>query len=318
MPQPTATDVHVDAILTGISVAYIQSRTQYVASQVFPEIPVDKQSDKYFVYNKGDWFRDEAQKRAPATESAGGGYRLSTTSYYCDVYAFHKDIDDQVRANTDNPLNLDRDASEFVTQRMLLRKEIQWANEFFTTGKWGTDVTVANKWDDYASSDPIDDVETGRETILSTTGYMPNTMVVSYPVYRALKQHPDIIDRYKYVSSATTGNDTNILAQVFGVDRFLVAQAIRNGAVEGATDSFSFVFGKHALLCYSAPTPGLLQPSAGYCFAWRGVSDGLGATVGLSRFRMEHIRSDRVEAQMAWDNKIVAADMGYFFNSAVS
>ncbi|NBO09074.1 MAG: hypothetical protein EBV30_06965, partial [Actinobacteria bacterium] len=68
MAQPTSGDVHVDAILTNISVAYIQEQAAYVASRIFPTVPVEKQSDKYFIYTKGDWFRDEAQLRAPATE----------------------------------------------------------------------------------------------------------------------------------------------------------------------------------------------------------------------------------------------------------
>ena len=45
MPQPTQTDVHVDAILTNISVAYMQSQSAYVANTIFPTVPVSKQSD---------------------------------------------------------------------------------------------------------------------------------------------------------------------------------------------------------------------------------------------------------------------------------
>ena len=121
MPQPTTSDVHVDAILTNISLAFLQSENNFVANRVFRSIPVEKQSDKYFVYTKGDWFRDEAAVRAPASPSAGSGYTLSTATYNADVYAFHKDVDDQTRANADAPLSPDRDATEFITQRMLLR-----------------------------------------------------------------------------------------------------------------------------------------------------------------------------------------------------
>lgn len=316
MPQPTPTDVHVDAILTSISVAYMQNQTDFIASQVFPVIPVDKQSDKYFLYAKGDWFRDEAQLRAPSTESAGSGYGVSTASYSADVFALHKDVDDQTRANADTPLNVDREAALFVAQRMLLRREIQWAADYFTTSKWTTDVTVTNKWSDYAASDPISEIETGKSTILSTTGFLPNTLVLGYDVYRWLKNHPDLLDRFKYTTSENMTAD--IMARVFDVDRVLVARAIKNTAVEGATASFSFVHGKSALLAYVAPNPGLMTPSAGYTFAWRGVSDGLGATIGTSSFRMPELRSDRIESQMAWDNKIVAADLGYFFNAAVA
>ena len=116
MPQPTISDVHIDAILTNISVAYMQRAENMIADKVFPVVPVDKKSNKYFKYDKNDWFRDEAQRRAPGTESAGGGYNLSTDTYSADVWAFHKDVDDQTLANADTPLNPLREAAEFVTQ----------------------------------------------------------------------------------------------------------------------------------------------------------------------------------------------------------
>jgi hypothetical protein len=33
---------------------------------------------------------------------------------------------------------------------------------------------------------------------------------------------------------------------------------------------------------------------------------------------MQHLRADRVEAQIAWTNKTVASDMGYMFDFAVA
>lgn len=316
MAQPTANDVHIDAILTNISVAYIQDQNAFVSNKVFPTIPVEKQSDKYFIYTKGDWFRDEAQLRAPATESAGSGYNLTTATYNTQVYAFHKDVDDQVRANADNPLNPDRDATSFITQRMLLRQEVSWASEFFQTGIWATDLTPTNLWSDYTSSDPIGDVENAKSTILTSTGFLPNTMVMAYDVFRQLRNHPDIVDRVKYTSSENVTED--ILARFFGVERILVARAVRNTGLEGAATSMSSIVGKNAALYYVAPTAGVLSPTAGYQFAWRGVSDGMGANIGITRFRMPELRADRIEAQMGWDYKVIAADLGFFFNGCVA
>lgn len=322
MPQPTQSDVHVDAILTNISVAYIQNPAHYISTQVFPVVPVEKQSDIYYTYTKGDWFRDEAQKRADATESAGSGYGLSTASYYADVWALHKDIGDQTRKNTDNPLDADRDATNWLSQRMMLRQEIQWVDDYFKTGVWGTDKTGTTDftvWSDYAASDPIEDVEGGKETILQNTGLMANTLVIGYQVFRKLRNHPDIIDRIKYTQGVTGRTVTaEMLAAMFDLDRVLVAKAVKNTAAEGATDSFAFTHGKHAFLCHTAASPGLLTPSAGYVFSWRGISEGLGTDVGVSRFRMPELRADRIEAQMAWDNKVVATDLGYFFSGAVA
>ena len=319
MPQPSSSDVHVDAILTNISVAYMQDQGSYIANAVFPTLPVEKQSDKYYTYTKGDWFRDEAAKRAPSTESAGSGYGVSTASYSTDVYAFHKDIDDQVRANADSPIDLDRDATMFVTQRMLLRQEIDWSSTYFTTGVWATDkvgVTDFPVWSDYSTSDPIDNIEAGKSTMLTSTGFMPNILVIGYDAFRQLRHHPDVVDRVKYTSSSVPSEQ--ILASLFGVDRVLVTRAIKNSGAEGAADSFAQVHGKNAALYYVAPQPGLLTPSAGYQFAWRGVSDGLGQNIGISRFRRPEIRADRVEAQMAWDFKVVSADLGYFFSACVA
>lgn len=319
MPQPTSTDVHIDAILTNISVAYIQEQANFIANRVFPMVPVEKQSDKFFKYTKGDWFRDEAQLRAPATESAGSGYGLSTDNYSTSVYAFHKDVDDQVRANSDNPLNPDRDATTFVTQRMLLRQEIDWSSSYFTTGIWATDKTGGTDftvWSNYTSSDPIEDIEAGKSTMLTNTGFMPNTLVLGYDVFRQLRHHPDVVDRIKYTSSEVPAE--GILARLFGIDRVLVTRAIKNSGAEGAADSFAQVHGKNAALYYVAPSPGLLTPSAGYQFAWRGVSDGMGQNIGITRFRMPELRADRIEAQMAWDYKVVSTDLGYFFSGCVA
>jgi hypothetical protein len=316
MPQPTSSQVHVDAILTNISVAYMQNQNNFIASRVFPIVPVTKQSDKFFTYTKNDWFRDEAQRRADATESAGGGYNLSTDSYHADVYAFHKDIGDQTRANADSPINVDREAVEFVTSRLALKMETQFVSNYFTTSVWGTDSTPSNLWDNYATSDPLGDIETAKRTILSTTGFEPNTLVLGYDTFKALKNHPDLVDRIKYTSSQIITE--SLMASLFDVPRVFVAKAVKATNNEGATQAYSFTHGKHALLTYSAPSPGLLQPSGGYVMSWTGVSQGLGATVGTSRIRMEQFKADRVEAEIAFDMKVIGSDLGFFFNSCVS
>jgi hypothetical protein len=158
MPSPTLGQVHVDRPLTNMSVAYIQDEKAFVCGKVFPYVPVDKKSDRYFVYLKEDWFRDDAQLRAPNTESAGGDYDIDNTpTYMCNVWAYHKDIDEQIEANADVPLNPERDATRWVTRKLLLRQEVQWVTDYFSAGLWtgsstGTDITVAVTWDDPAST----------------------------------------------------------------------------------------------------------------------------------------------------------------------
>jgi hypothetical protein len=298
-------------------VAYIQNATNFIAGRVFPIVPVMKQTDKYYTYTKNDWFRDEMQQRPDATESAGSGYGLSTASYSADVWSLHKDIGDQTRSNADAPLDMDRDATQFLTQRGLLRREIQWVSDYFATSIWATDKTGGTDftvWSNYTSSDPIEDIEAGKSTVLSSTGFMPNTLVLGYDVFRKLKHHPDIVDRIKYTSSENITEA--MLARLFELDNVYVAKAVKATNNEGETAAYSMTHGKHAWLGYVNPSPGLLAPSAGYTFVWNGVSGSLGVEAGVSRFRMEHLKADRLEIEMAWDNKVVATDLGYFFSGA--
>jgi len=315
MPQPTQSQVHVDAILTNMSIAYMNEMDSFVASRVFPTVNVQKQSDKYFTYTQADFYRDQAKTRADGTESAGSGYGLSTATYSSAVWALHKDIGDQVRANSDAPLDPDMDATRFLTHQMMIRQERDWASNFFTTGVWDTDNTPSTLWS-ASGSDPIGNIETGKNTILSDTGYLANTLVLSYNTYSVLKNHPDFVDRFKYTSADSIGPD--LMARILEVDNVFIMKGVYNAAAEGASASYAQIGDKDALLCYVAPQAGLMTASAGYNFVWTGVGGGLGTSTAVSRFRMDHLRSDRLEIESAWDFKVVGSPLGYFFSNAVA
>jgi hypothetical protein len=61
-----------------------------------------------------------------------------------------------------------------------------------------------------------------------------------------------------------------------------------------------------------------MVPSAGYTFTWSGLLGSNVLGTRISRFRMEHLKSDRIEIEQAFDHKKVAADLGGFFLNAVS
>ena len=63
MSKPTYQQVHTDTALTNISIAY--RNTEFIATQLFPMVPVNKISGKYYIYTKADWLRREADVRAP-------------------------------------------------------------------------------------------------------------------------------------------------------------------------------------------------------------------------------------------------------------
>lgn len=322
---PTPGDLYVSEALTNMSVAYMEQEP-YVADQVFPLVPHDVQAGKYFIYRRGDWFRAEAKPRAPGTESAGSGWRVTTADFFMEQYAFHTDVNDTQRANARSQFRLEQNSTNFVTRNMLLTREYHWASKYFTNTPWATTVTgVASgptgpqvvKWS-AAGSTPIKDIQTWSLYMQQRTGYKPNVLVVGPEVELDLLQHPDLIERIKYTQRGVITRD--LIASMLGVEKFLVPSAVVNIGPETeneASDNFQFIFGDDALLAYSAPSPGLEVASAGYTFGWTGLFGASAFGSRIKKFRMENIASDRIEGEMGYDMKVVAPELGIFFSDLV-
>lgn len=324
--MPKMNDAHIDRALTNVSVAYLQDASAFIADKVFPIVPVKRQSDVFYVYDKGDFMRDEAQVRGAATESAGGDYGVEAASpYYCKKHAFHKDVTSEERTNYDEPLDADTDATDFVSQKMLIRREMEWGSKFFKAGIWGTEIEgkaaspsdgQALQWDQLASN-PIQDITDAAVKMAGETGFKPNTLVLSPYAFNALKNHEDILDRIKYTQKGIVTAD--LLATLFEVDNVYVAWSVVNSAKKGAANAVDFIMGKHALLCYSAPRPALRTPSAGYIFAWTGL-EGAGAYGNrIVRLPMDMLGlgTERIEGEIAFDAKQICSDLGVFFKNIV-
>lgn len=336
MPNPTSRDLQiVDPVLTNMSVAYVQSDTVYMAGRVFPQVETDVQGGKYPVYDKGDWLRSVARVRAPGTESAGGGWRVSSAGFYVDVIAVHKDIDDQTRAvaasrASNFGTSLEAAATRWVTGQCLLKRDIQWVTAFFTPGVWTTqrDGVAAGptgtqflRWD-VVGSTPITDIKSALLTFRQKTGYPGNFVVMGPFVWSALTEHASVLARIQYVERGIVSTD--LLASLWSSNdpgnplNIYVAWAVQNTATEGAADNIDFIAGKHLLVGYATDTPSLMEPSAGYTFTWTGYPGGEVGGIRINNFRIDPIKSDRIEGEYASSPAIVSSDLATFFANAVS
>lgn len=314
--QPQGGDLYVSQPLTNVSVAYQQDAAQFIAGTIFPAAPVDLQGGLYWEYLMDDWTRSIAEERAPATESAGGGWDVTTHPYFARVYAVHKDIDNQTRQNASGgPFNLDADATRWCTQQLLIKRDQLFVSSFLTTGVWANDAVLTNPWD-AANSTPIEDITNTAVDMGELTGRRPNILLLGARVLPALLNNAQIVERVKYSGSGFPTEQ--VLSQAFNVDRIVTAEAIQNIAPKGAPKATKYMFDKQALLVYAAPNPGLLTPSGGYTFTWTGLL-GAGATGGRIRnYRMEELDSDRIEGEMGFDMRVVGRDLGTFFTNAIT
>lgn len=320
---------HINRPLTNVSVAYMQDEMNFVASKVFPIIKSDKQSNIYFIYNRGDFFRDEMADRAAGTESAGTEYGIEASNpYYCRKKSLHYDITEEERANSDNPLAPDTDATELLTQKGLLNKETRWASSFFKTGVWGTDIsgvaatpvlgTSVIKWSDDTNGDPLSDIDDYKIYMAQTTGKMPNTIVMSPDVWKTVKNHPVVLDRIKYTQRGMVSTD--LMASMWDIEYVYVGWGVVNSSAKGVAESNNYILSSGSLLLmYVEKNPGLRKPSAGYTFAWTGMA-GAGAYGNrMRKIPMPELGegTERLEIDNAYDLKVIATDLGIFFSGLV-
>lgn len=329
MPQLTNLG-HIDRAMGNISVAYMQGADAFIADKVFPIINVTKQSDVYYVYSKADMFRDEVQERGRGAESAGGDFNVELADpYHCRKYAYHYDITQEERVNYDKPLDCDRDAAEWLSHKMLLKREVDFSKKFFGTGIWGKDIavdgTTIKKWSD-PTSDPVTQVNNEMLAMAENSGVKPNFAIMSPDVLYALKNHDAILDRIKYTQKGIVTLD--LIASLFELEKIYVPWAILNKGPQtpkyGDDDtptktSMSFIYKGKMLLGYRAKRPSLKTPTAGYIFAWTGLEGASAYGSRMVRIKMDQLGlgTERLEMEMAYDQKVICKDMGVFFSGLV-
>ena len=325
MPMLTPSQVHLDVPLTNLTVAYAQEQSNFIADKVFGTVSVSKQSDKFYKYDREGLRHGDVKILAPRTEVNRVGMTISTDNYFAEVRGLGMDFDEQTIANEDAMLEIRSQGAATVLEKILIDREVRWADTFFKAGVWGTETTPANLWSDYTLSTPIVDVTNARRAMqLKSGGYKPNVMVVGKEVRDILINHPDILARLN--GGATVANTALItdakLAEIFEVEQFLVMEAVYNDAAEGLADNIGFIGGKHAMLAYKPGSMGLKTPASGAIFTWDSVPGVSGLGITVESFSDDALKrqqiAEMIQVKVCDDMKVIGADLGYFFDSVVA
>lgn len=307
--MPTLNQVHHDSILQNLTIAY--DNQDYIGSRIGQIIPVKKDSDYYYVFDKASQLRSTAGYRAPGTSSNRDDFALSEVKYQCREIAQSTTLPDEIVAGADEVLDYEMEATDFTTKKVMLLYETIVEAKLMTTANWTNSVTPTVKWENYNDSDPISDIDSAISYCKTGNGYIPNTMVISDNVLDILKRHP--------VVKAILSNDTmrivtlNDLRAIFNIPNIYVGTANINTAEQGLTGSYSPIWNKDCWVGYVAPTAGKKQASALYTFAWDYTGSPAGELIGIGgvrKWRDENIHSTVVESYRNFDTKITGSDLG--------
>lgn len=312
--MPLISQVKIDQMLTNISVQF--KNPGYIAEDVAPIIPVKLETSKFFTYDKTRFDAPPA-KRSEQAQYGRVNWAVSTDTYACEEYGLELLIDDRERANAIEPLNLDIDTTEIITDMILNDREKRVKDVLMTSGSYTHSNTanlsgLTSAWDQYGTSDPITDVAvTGRETIRANCAMYPNVLILGAKVFSVLKQHPLIIDRLKYNAPGGIGLGTlNALSALFEVDKILVGMPLTRTSNENQTDTLGDVWGNNALLAWINPRPAIKQPSLAYMFQARPRQ--------VFKYRDDSRASDVVRCSEITDEKLISDSCGYLWQNVCS
>jgi hypothetical protein len=310
--MPDISSVHFDVALTNVSIAY--RNMGFIARDIAPEVLVRRQSDRFFVYDpQRTSLRERDDLRAPGTEAAEVDFELSSETYFCDGHALAGIIPDEERENSDSPLRPQIDRVEYLSDRLLLGQELALARTLtdptFATNNSTNEGTLWTA-DDF---DPVARVETARQTIIQNAQVIPNTLVLSQPVYSALRNVAAVTDRVKYSRLGVIG--TEDLAALFDVERVLIGRAVVQTTVDDEP-VFSHVWGNDAFLMHVPTRPSLKSISPVLTFVW-GQAAGSMRGWSVDTWREERRKSTAVRVQKYYDIKQVASSAFYWFKNAI-
>jgi len=323
--MPPIGQVHIDRALTNFSLMY--RNESFIADKVLPILPVDKRSNKYFIYNKAAFLSASAldansrpaSLRRPGAEAAEIDFPLSTDNYYAEEYAYRDLIPDAVMAYADDPLQPDMDATILLTERLLLDNELLVAKKTMTSASYATANKVllttggsGTSWAQYASANslPFSNIVNAKVAVMAGIVREPNSFVGNMNTCRTLADHPLLKELVKYThqDALTVSGLPKVMR---GLDVFEAPQQY-NTAAEGASFSGGSMWVNAAsqdtaLIYYRSLAPSPRSVSYGYTF--EAPDDATKARgISIRRWREEKRKGNMIEAAFLRDFKICAVD----------
>jgi hypothetical protein len=324
---------YMDPALANVSIGY-KNRT-FFSEALAPPIPVDKPTGRIWLFGKEKFRLYDTSRPAKTEAKEIAPWSLNQIPYMCTGHGQKDSLDDSQAASVDPGVDWDINTTENLTQAIALRQEFDLMNAIVNdTGPSAPAVAVPSTslsgtglWSDYTNSDPIAAIEAQRKTIVKAVGAKPNTLAVGYEVHVALRQHPKIIDRFKYTTLPNGYPSDGQLASVFEVQNYWVLDALYDTAAEGVAPSTDFIWGKNAILAVVPDAPQRREVALCYTPFWtfarseagplRGDLAAMRGTI-VRRYRVESKHSDVLEIDKWYTQIFGDVNAAFVFKTAVA
>ena len=257
----------INPILTSIVQGY--KDPALVGEALFPRVPVTTTGGQVLEFGK-ESFKEYNTRRAPGSSVKRMTFGFLGKPYALENHALESPVprESQRDAETTPHIDLGKKASEMVMQIHLRELEIAQAAIACNSDNYDADhklaLTGSAQWTN-PDSNPKKDIEDAKEAIRATVGIRPNVLLLSAKACIALKDHPKLIERFKYTTHETI--TTGMLASLFEIPKIVVGESVFANEKEEFVD----IWGNNAILAYVPTSPSSNgEPSYGYTYTMEG------------------------------------------------
>jgi len=314
MGASTGRDLHIDAALSQMAIGYRPEG--FIADMIFPTVQVGKQSDVYYVFDRGDRLRVEDTTRAPGTPARVVTEGVGSGTYVARNFALAASVVIEDKANADPVLltNLLNNKSTYLLDKLMLDWERRVALQVTSGSNVGSYSAVTSAWN--GAGDPIGNINTALDNFYYSNGVRPNRLVMGVEAWRAFRRDSNVRNLIFGTNNGGGYPSTQQVAQLFDIDQVMIGGAFQNTAQENQAETLATIWGDNVLAYYAPPTPTIERPSFGYSFRW--------AAAGLPNMQVERhpynseTKSEKIEVGYYQDEKLTAKSYGFLLTAVNS
>ncbi len=318
MPDNTLRSVHINQPLTSMSVGWHPQG--FIAEQVVAVVPVKKESDFYYVWNKGDAMRRVDTRRADGTRANQVDFGYSRQAYLCEEYALETKVTDRQRDNADSILQLAMSKTRRAQDLLLLDQEVRVASLFTTVANYaGTNTvnvgaTATDQWNNAAFNGNIEKVlDDAREVVrrYSFNNMRSTIAIIPEAVAKIVKRDSKVRDLLKFTNSDLLVNGD--LPPTMWNMKIVIPSAVETLTREiYNTDTAvpTDVWGRDIILTMKPTGPSIDTPAHAYIFRRRDAM--------VEQWREEAINTDWYRIGYIQTEHIVSNVGGYLIQNVIA
>lgn len=260
----------VDPVLSTIAQSY--SNSSFMSELLFPKVSVSKLKGKIPKFGKEAFYLREINRAIGANSN-----RIPPTDVeLIDFETNERDVEMAIDYLEQEESSFYRRYESQVTKQLVdtiaLKKEKEAADMVQDTTSYGAGmfetITAGDAFNDYTlNKDPILKIRNGISAVRAKIGRYPNTMLIGEATYKALLDHPKILERIEF--NGIKKANAQIISDICDIPNVGVGLAVSTD--DGTT--YSDIWEDNIILAYvdKSEKKSEFIPSFGYTFQREGM-----------------------------------------------